>query len=83
LIRRFEIKQGLTVECRWKGGAQHFPGKISKIEGDRIFIDYSDGDNGYSGSYQGTRDAYKNNYRTGFRQGYEDGYRDGTRYDRR
>jgi hypothetical protein len=44
LIRRFDLNVGLTMECRWRGGGQYFPGRISQVEGDRIFVDYADGD---------------------------------------
>ncbi len=48
LIRRFDLKVGAAVECRWKGGQQFFPGTVSKVEGDRIFVDYADGDKEWS-----------------------------------
>jgi len=44
LIRRFDVKVGVAVECRWKGGQHYFPGKIGKLEGDRIYLNYDDGD---------------------------------------
>jgi hypothetical protein len=44
LIKRFELKTGTAVACRWKAGQAYFPGKITKIEGDRVHIDYDDGD---------------------------------------
>lgn len=44
LIRRFDLKTDLVVECRWKGGQRYFPGKIAKLESDRVFMKYEDGD---------------------------------------
>jgi hypothetical protein len=44
LIRRFELKVGMAVECRWKGGQNFFPGKIATLEQERVFINYDDGD---------------------------------------
>jgi len=44
LIKRFELKAGTAVACRWKAGQTYFSGKITKIEGDRVHIDYDDGD---------------------------------------
>ncbi|MBM3995489.1 MAG: hypothetical protein FJ303_15240 [Planctomycetes bacterium] len=44
LIRRFEIRPGMKIECRWSGGPHYFPGTLSKIEGDRIHVKYDDGD---------------------------------------
>lgn len=48
LIRRFELPVGGKIECRWKGGPQFFPGVLSKREGDRLFINYDDGDQEWS-----------------------------------
>lgn len=44
LIRRFDLKTGQAIESRWKGGQRFFPGKIAKLEGDRVFIKYDDGE---------------------------------------
>jgi hypothetical protein len=44
LVKRFEVKVGTAVECRWKGGPVYFRGKISVLEGDRVHISYDDGD---------------------------------------
>jgi hypothetical protein len=43
-VRRFEIAVGDHVECRWKGGPTWFSGEITRKEGDRIHINYDDGD---------------------------------------
>jgi hypothetical protein len=44
LIKRFDLRPGMNVECRWSGGPNHFPGKIDKIEGERVHIEYDDGE---------------------------------------
>lgn len=44
LIRRFDVKPGLKVECRYSGGPNFFPGTLNKVEGERIHIKYDDGD---------------------------------------
>lgn len=44
LIRKFEIKEGMRIECRWKGAPNYFPGVLAKIDGERIFVKYDDGD---------------------------------------
>jgi hypothetical protein len=44
LIRRFEVKPGMKVECRWSGAPHYFPGAITKVEGERIHVKYEDGD---------------------------------------
>lgn len=44
LLKRFDLRVGTAIECRWKGGQMYFPGKISQIEGDRVHINYDDGD---------------------------------------
>lgn len=44
LIRKFELRAGTKIECRWKGGPNYFPGKLDKVEGERVFIKYDDGD---------------------------------------
>jgi hypothetical protein len=48
LIRRFDLKTGMAIECRWKGGQQYFPGKIAKLDDDRLFVKYDDGDEEWS-----------------------------------
>jgi hypothetical protein len=44
LIRSFELHVGSRVECRWKGGPAYFPGVLGKVEGERVFLRYDDGD---------------------------------------
>jgi hypothetical protein len=44
LIGAFELKVGGRVECRWKGGPIYFPGVLAKVEGDRVYVRYDDGD---------------------------------------
>jgi hypothetical protein len=48
LIRRFELKVGMPVESRWRGGQRFFRGTIQKLEGDRVFLHYDDGDEEWS-----------------------------------
>jgi hypothetical protein len=48
LIKRFEVKVGMKIECRWSGGPNYFPGNLSKIEGERIHVKYDDGDDEWS-----------------------------------
>jgi hypothetical protein len=43
LIKRFDLRTGMIVECRWSGGPHYFPGKIDKLEGERVHIVYDDG----------------------------------------
>jgi hypothetical protein len=44
LIKRFDVKPGLKIESRWAGGPHYFPGTLSKMESERIFVKYEDGD---------------------------------------
>jgi hypothetical protein len=44
LIKPFDLRAGAAVECRWKGGQNYFPGKISELDGDRVHLAYDDGD---------------------------------------
>jgi hypothetical protein len=44
LVKRFDLRPGLKVECRWSGGPHYFPGSIDKVDGERIHIKYDDGD---------------------------------------
>jgi hypothetical protein len=44
LIKRYDLRPGMAIECRWSGGPHHFPGKIDKIEGERVRIEYDDGE---------------------------------------
>lgn len=40
----FQIQLGMPVLGRWKMGADFYPGVIAKVDGDRVFIHYDDGD---------------------------------------
>ncbi|MSQ94746.1 MAG: hypothetical protein EXR98_09345 [Gemmataceae bacterium] len=44
LIKRFDVKPGMKVECRWSGGPHYFPGTLAKVESERIHVKYDDGD---------------------------------------
>lgn len=46
LVRPYDWKVGSTVQCRWKGGAEWYTGRIAAIAGDGVNIDvaYDDGD---------------------------------------
>jgi hypothetical protein len=44
LIRNFELRPRTKVECRWKGGPNYFAGTMAGIDGDRVRIEYDDGD---------------------------------------
>ncbi len=44
LIKRFDLRAGARIEGRWKGGPNYFPGVLAKLEGDRVFVRYDDGD---------------------------------------
>jgi hypothetical protein len=43
LIEPLEIREGLRVEGRWRGGDTYFPGEIDQARGERIHIRYDDG----------------------------------------
>ena len=43
-LRRFELRPGQKVECRWKGGPNYFPGTLKQLDGDRAHVQYDDGD---------------------------------------
>jgi|GEM_PF-2077510 len=38
------MRQGDRVSCRWKGGATEYTGRVAEVRGDRLFIQYDDGD---------------------------------------
>ena len=38
------IPVGLRVMSRWKMGSQYFPGTVTAVEGERVFVQYDDGD---------------------------------------
>lgn len=44
LVKRFDLRVGAVVEGRWSGGPHYFPGKIDKVEGERVHIEYDDGE---------------------------------------
>lgn len=44
LIKKFDLRVGMKIETRWSGGPHFFPGTLAKIEGERIFVKYEDGD---------------------------------------
>jgi hypothetical protein len=44
LLRKFDLRAGAKIECRWKGGPNYFAGTLAKVEGERVFIQYDDGD---------------------------------------
>lgn len=44
LIKKWDVRTGAKIECRWSGGPHFFPGTLAKIDGERIFVKYDDGD---------------------------------------
>jgi hypothetical protein len=44
LIRRYELRPGCRIECRWKAGPHHFPGILAQLDGERVYVHYDDGD---------------------------------------
>lgn len=42
--RPLQVPAGKRVYCRWKGGAQYYPGQVRDSVGSAITIDYDDGD---------------------------------------
>jgi hypothetical protein len=44
LIKRFDVRAGMKIECRFSGGQHFFPGTLDKIDGERIHVKYDDGD---------------------------------------
>ncbi len=44
LIKRFDVRVGARIECRWRGGPNYFPGQLAQVEGERVFVKYDDGD---------------------------------------
>lgn len=44
LIKKWDLRAGTKIECRWAGGPHFFPGTLAKIDGERIFVKYEDGD---------------------------------------
>ncbi len=44
LVRKWDIRAGMKIEARWSGGPHFFPGTLAKIDGERIFVKYEDGD---------------------------------------
>ncbi len=43
-IQKFDLRPGMRIECRWRGGPNYFPGSLSKLEGERLYVNYDDGD---------------------------------------
>jgi hypothetical protein len=43
-VVKLDLAVGSRVFGRWKGGPAFFPGRITKMEGERIHIQYDDGD---------------------------------------
>jgi hypothetical protein len=39
-----DIEVGGRVYCRWKGDPYYFPGRIARKEGEKIYVQYDDGD---------------------------------------
>jgi hypothetical protein len=44
LISALSVEAGMHVEARWRGGDDYFPGIIDRLQGERLFIRYDDGD---------------------------------------
>lgn len=44
LIKRFDVRPGLKIECRYNGGQHFFPGTLQKLEGERVHVKYDDGE---------------------------------------
>ena len=44
LIKRYDLRVGMSIECRWSAGPHYFPGKIDKLDGERVRIEYDDGE---------------------------------------
>lgn len=42
-IRPFLLQEGDSVYCRLRGGRDYFPGRISKLEGEKVLVNYDDG----------------------------------------
>jgi DNA repair Crb2-like protein len=42
--RPLQLGIGSRVYCRWKGGGEYYPGKVSMAVGDAIHVEYDDGD---------------------------------------
>jgi hypothetical protein len=39
-----DIELGDYVYCRWKGGPYYYPGRIARMQGEKIYVQYDDGD---------------------------------------
>lgn len=46
-MKTFEVKAGANVFARWKNG-KFYEGKIAKVVGRAVFIEYKDGDKGWA-----------------------------------
>jgi len=42
--RPLRIEVGMEIFGNWRGAGAYYPGKIARITGDALFIDYNDGD---------------------------------------
>jgi hypothetical protein len=38
------VRVGSRIQCRWQGGSNYYPGVITQMRGDQIFVQYDDGD---------------------------------------
>jgi hypothetical protein len=38
------LAAGSKVHCRWQGGTEFYPGTITQLNGEQIFVQYDDGD---------------------------------------
>lgn len=47
-VRPIDWEEGTQVECNWQNGGTYYPGVIAQIDGDRIHIQYDDGDKEYA-----------------------------------
>ena len=43
-VRAYDWRSGQRVECNWKDGGTWYPGRITAVDGQRLSIDYDDGD---------------------------------------
>jgi len=43
-VRLIDWREGTKVECNWENGGTYYEAVIAEMEGDRILIQYDDGD---------------------------------------
>lgn len=43
-LTKLDIEPGDKVFCRWKGGQYYFPGRVGRMDGEKIYVEYDDGD---------------------------------------